>query len=88
MAATLRKTRQDEVRAKIKAGNLIARLEQHIGGKITLETSQIKCIEILLDRSIPKLSSIEVTGDPESPLHITHGMSADASTLINKIRGT
>jgi hypothetical protein len=63
MAATIRKTRQDEVRAKIKAGNLINRLEKHIGGEIVLETSQIKAIEILLDRSIPKLSSVELTGE-------------------------
>ena len=71
MAATIRKTRQDEVRAKIQAGNLIARLNKHIGGEITLENSQIKCIEILLDRSIPKLSSIELSGDKDNPVAIT-----------------
>lgn len=63
MAATIRKTRQDEVRAKIQAGNLIARLEKHIGGELMLENSQLKAIEILLDRSIPKLSSVELTGE-------------------------
>lgn len=35
----------------------------------------------------PKLLPLTLTGDPERPLHISHGMSVDASTLINKIRG-
>ena len=64
----IRKTRQDEVRAKIQAGNLIARLQQHIDGKISLENSQIKAIEVLLDRSIPKLSSIEHKGNADEPI--------------------
>lgn len=57
----LGRNRQDEIRSKIQAGNLIARLEQHISGKITLENSQIKAIELLLDRSIPKLSAVEIS---------------------------
>lgn len=66
----LRKPRQDEVRAKIQAGNLINRLEKHINGEIELQNSQLKAIEILLDRSIPKLSAIELTGDPDRPVGI------------------
>jgi hypothetical protein len=64
----LRKPRQEEVRAKIQAGNLINRLEKHINGEIELQNSQLKAIEILLDRSIPKLSAIEVSGNEDNPL--------------------
>lgn len=59
---------QDDIRSKIQAGNLINRLEKHINGEITLENSQIKSIEILLDRSIPKLSAIEHSGNNEQPI--------------------
>lgn len=52
---------QDDIRSKIQAGNLINRLEKHIDGKIALESSQLKAIEILLDRSIPKLSAVELS---------------------------
>lgn len=62
-----RKAHQDDIRAKIQAGNLIARLQKHINGEITLENSQLKAIEILLDRSIAKLSAVEVSGDPNKP---------------------
>lgn len=61
---------QDDIRSKIQAGNLINRLEKHIVGKISLENSQLKAIEILLDRSIPKLSAVELTGkDGEAIKH-------------------
>lgn len=72
----LGRNRQDEIRAKIKAGNLIARLEQHIDGKITLENSQIKAIEVLLDRSIPKLSAIELSNGGKG-MFMVGLMSAD-----------
>jgi len=77
MAATIRKTRQDEVRAKIQASNLITRLEKHIGGEIVLENSQIKAIEILLDRTIPKLSSVEMSGADGGPLVVEITRFAD-----------
>ena len=63
----LRKKMADDVRAKIQAGNLINRLTKHINGEITLENSQIKAIEILLDRSIPKLAAITISGDAKNP---------------------
>lgn len=64
---------QDDIRAKIQAGNLINRLEKHIDGQIPLENSQLKAIEMLLDRSIPKLSAIEHTGDSDKPIAHTFG---------------
>jgi hypothetical protein len=64
----MRKTHQDDVRAKIQASNLITRLQSHISGEIALENSQIKAIEVLLDRSLPKLSSIEMSGPEGGPM--------------------
>ena len=62
---------QDDIRSKIQAGNLINRLEKHIEGKISLENSQLKAIEILLDRSIPKLSAIELSNKAGETFNVT-----------------
>lgn len=57
------------VRAKIQASELINVLQDHAMG-ITeeLSSSRMKAIEILLKKSIPDLSAVELTGDPEAPV--------------------
>ena len=63
MAARLRKTHQDDVRAKIQASQLINVLQNHaLGISEELSASRIKAIEVLLKKSVPDLSSIEMTG--------------------------
>ncbi len=68
MAARLRKTHQDDVRAKIKTTQLINRLENHALGKVDLSTTQIKAIEVLIRKTLPDLQSVAITGDPDNPL--------------------
>jgi len=64
MAARIRKPHQDEVRAKIQASQLINVLQNHALGKTEeLSQSRIKAIEVLLKKSLPDLSSIELTGE-------------------------
>jgi hypothetical protein len=52
MAARLRKTHQDDVRLKIKVGNIINRLQKHIDGEIEMTASQVTSAKILLDKSM------------------------------------
>lgn len=54
---------QDDVRAKIQAGQLIKVLQNHALGESDTELSQsrLKAIEILLKKSVPDLSAIEQT---------------------------
>lgn len=69
MAARIRKNHQDEVRAKIQASQLINVLQKHaLGETEELSPSRIKAIEILLRKSIPDLSAVEISGDEENPL--------------------
>lgn len=68
MAARIRKHHQDEVRARIQTSQLVNRLTDHALGEVELSATQIRAIEILLKKSIPDLSSIEVSGDEENPL--------------------
>lgn len=63
MAARLRPRHQDEVRAKIQASQLINRLTNHAFGEVELSTTQVKAIEILLKKSIPDLTAVDLTGD-------------------------
>ena len=58
------------VRQKIQASVLIDRLHKHAEGELEMTPSQIKAAEILLDRSVPKLSQVQHSGDDEQP--ITH----------------
>lgn len=72
MAARLRKNHQDEVRAKIQASQLVNVLQNHALGKDSgeLAQSRLKAIEILLKKSLPDLSSVELTGDENSPVRV------------------
>jgi hypothetical protein len=60
MAARLRKTHQEDVRAKIQASQLINVLQDHALGKTEdLPASRLKAIEILLKKTLPDLSQVE-----------------------------
>lgn len=64
------KLHQDDVRRKIQASQLINVLQEHALTGSSLEQSRIKAIEILLKKSLPDLSSMELTGDPEKPVSV------------------
>lgn len=76
MAARIRKHHQDEVRARIQTSQLVNRLTDHALGKVELGATQVRAIEILLKKSIPDLQSVELTGDPENPIHMV-GMTKE-----------
>ena len=62
-ARTMRPNHSAEIRAKIQASNLIHRLHRCAEGEIELTPVQLQAINSLLDRSVPKLSQIQHTGD-------------------------
>jgi hypothetical protein len=71
MAARIRKTHQEDVRAKIQASQLINVLQNYALGATEgeLPMSRLKAIEILLRKSVPDLSqtSLEVSGKDGAP---------------------
>lgn len=69
MAARLRLKHQDEIRSKIQASQLVNRLNNHVLGKAEMSPTQLKAAEILLKKSLPDLSSVEHTSDPDKPVH-------------------
>jgi len=96
MAATKRiptKLQQEQTRAAIQTTQLVKRLqgfalgEKEARGKddedprlIELDTGRLKAIEILLRKSLPDLSAVTLSGDPESPIK-TEEVGAGATKL-------
>ncbi len=70
MAARLNRMHSEQVRAKIQASVLIDRLQKHVTGEIEMTPSQITAAQVLLDRSVPKLSQIQHTGDADNPVQV------------------
>ena len=74
MAARLRKTHQDDVRAKIQVSNLIHRVNEYAMGNLSdedISSNRLNAIKLLLAKALPDLQSIEITGDADNPLTIT-----------------
>lgn len=69
---TLRPKHSDEIRAKIQATQLVKRLTNHALGEIELSATQIRAIEILLKKSVPDLSAVELTGAEGGPIEAVH----------------
>ena len=64
MPARIHKIRHDEnTRAKIKVAELINRFQRHFDGECELTPTQLQAGKILLDRALPVLQSVEVSGE-------------------------
>jgi hypothetical protein len=79
------KLHQDDVRKKIQVGQLIKVLENHAlsDDEKELSQSRIKAIQILLNKSLPDLSSMQLTGDDEKPVVIEHNIDVFGELLKN-----
>ena len=74
MAARIRKTHQDDVRKRIEVSNLITRVQKYAKGELSdedISPNRLNAIKLLLNKALPDLQSIEITGDAENPLAIT-----------------
>jgi len=71
MAARIRKTHQDEIRSKIQVSSLLTRVNDYATGKLTDEEvspNRLNAIKLLLNKALPDLQSIELTGDANNPV--------------------
>lgn len=71
MAARLRKTHQDDVRLKIQASQIINRLQAHLSGEVELSATQLRAAEILLKKSVPDLSAIELSNPEDEDFRVS-----------------
>lgn len=63
MAVRKRLYHPDEVREKIKASQLINRLISCSMGEVELTPVQLGAIKILIDKVLPNLATVEISGD-------------------------
>ncbi len=71
MAARMRKTHQDDVRAKIQVSALITRLHKYAMGELADEDvspNRLNAIKILLAKALPDLSQVQLTGEDGGPV--------------------
>lgn len=67
MAARVNKIRHDdETRAKIQTSQLINRLHAHVFEDVEVSQTQMKAIELLLRKTLPDLSAVQVGGEGEN----------------------
>jgi hypothetical protein len=59
---------QDDVRSKIQASAIINRLMKAYDGDIELTAIQVNIGKTLLDKVLPDLKAIEMSGDAEAPM--------------------
>ena len=73
MAARTNKIRHSqEVRDKIKAGVIISRLTKHIDSdEPIMDASQVSAAKALLNKVLPDLRAVELTGEDGGPLQYT-----------------
>jgi hypothetical protein len=81
----MNKLHQEDVRKKIQVGQLIKVLENHAlsDDEKELSQSRIKAIQILLNKSLPDLSSMQLTGDDDKPVVIEHNIDVFGELLKN-----
>ena len=60
----------EQTRRAIQATKLVQRLQDCAMGRLELSKEQIRSIEILLKKTLPDLSSVELTGDAENPVRV------------------
>ena len=71
-ARTLRPRHQDEIREKIQVSNLITRVQKYALGELDdadISSNRLNAIKLLLSKTLPDLSSVEMSGVDGVPLY-------------------
>jgi hypothetical protein len=85
----MRRLHQDDVRAKIQTSQLINRLSDHVFGKVELSASQVSAAMGLIKKTLPDLSSVEMTGRDGGPIESAvdvRGLSSDQLKALASVR--
>lgn len=71
MAARLNARHSDMVRDKIRASQIVNRLEDHVLGEVDMTASQVTAALGLLRKCVPDLQATEHSGEQEHKLEIS-----------------
>lgn len=79
----------EAVRARIKAGGIVKRLEDHVAGKISLSSTQVAAGVALLRKIVPDMASVEHSGPGGGPIEMATPLQGEqAQAVIERIRAT
>lgn len=71
MAARNKRELDELTRKKIQTSQLINRLTDHaLADQPIMDASQVQAVRILLNKCIPDMKAVEVSGDQENPVAI------------------
>ncbi len=68
MAARKHLSHDQKTRERIQTSQLINRLQSHVNGDVELTPAQVASAKILLGKSLPDLSAVQLSTDPDNPL--------------------
>lgn len=69
----------EETRQKIQGALIVKRLQDHVMAKEDLmSTSQVNAAKVLLNKIIPDLAAVQLSGDPDAPLQMKVTLGGDA----------
>lgn len=52
-------------RDKNRIGNIMSRLNKHAEGEIEMTSTQISAAKLYLDKTLPSLANVQMSGDPD-----------------------
>lgn len=75
MAARLDRRHSELSKERIKTTLLLERVQSHAFGDLEMTPSQLQAAFGLLDRTVPKLSTVQHVGDKDQPIEHNHSVS-------------
>lgn len=77
-ARTNKRFHSERDKLRIRASQLLNRLNLFVKGEVELSAAQVMAARIVIGKVVPDLKSVEVTGDPEKPL--AHSLTVEFVT--------
>jgi len=59
---------------RIRASQLLNRLDSFANGKVKLSTAQVMAARIVIGKVVRDLKSVEMKGDPERPIEVNNNL--------------
>ena len=75
MAARHNLKQTQRTREKIQASQLINRLTNHALGDLEMSATQVNAAKILLNKILPDLKAMEMTGTDGNPINLNHTLT-------------
>ena len=72
-ARKLRPKHTDEIRNKIRASQLVNRLENHVFGEVEMNSTQVTAALGLLKKCVPDIQAVQHSGDDKNPIQHVFG---------------